>query len=126
MRWTRFTAVLVIVSMLSGCISYTPIGLQTTAGGDVQLSQPIKPGDRVRLVKKSGETSVFRAVVVERNRISSENATYELEDIQSIEVVRADNERTTLILLVAVAFVALAAVFLNEVEDTVDCIAGNC
>ncbi len=126
MRWTRITAMLVIVSMLFGCASYTPIGLQTSANGDVLLSQPIVPGDRVRLVNKSGETSVFRVQIVEQDRISSETTTYELKDIESIEVLRAKDEQSTMIVLVVVAVIALAVVFLNEVEDGIDCAFGNC
>ena len=91
MHWTRITAALVIISLLFGCASFSPIGIQTSPDGDIQLSQPILPGDRVRLVMKSGETSEFRAVVVEQNRVSSESTTYELKDVESIEVFRAQD-----------------------------------
>ncbi len=126
MRWTRVTAMLVIVSMLSACVSYTPIGIQTSADGDVQLSAPIKPGDRVRLVMKDGETSEFRVVVVEEDRISSDTFTYEFDEIQSIEVVRADNERATLVILIGVVAIAAGFALLNEIEDGIDCSIGGC
>ncbi len=126
MRWTRVTAVVVIVSMLSACVSYTPISIQTSADGNVRLSAPIQPGDRVRLVKKDGETSEFRVAVVEEDRISSESITYEFNEIQSMEVVSADSERATLIILIGVVAIGAGFALLNEIEDDLDCAIGDC
>lgn len=126
MHWTRITAVLVMISMLAGCTSYSTIGLQTSESGEVRLSQPILPGDRVRLVMKSGETSEFRVAIVEQDRIFSDTTTYEFKDIQSMEVVRAEGERNTLIVLIAIGVVALAALFFNELEEDIDCAIGSC
>ncbi len=126
MLWTRTTAALVILCMLSACVSYEPVGLRTSADGDVRLTAPIKPGDRVRLVKKSGEVSEFRVLIVEETRISSENLTYELDDIQSIQVVRADNERAMLIVAIVVVTVGLGFLLINELEDDLDCAIGGC
>ncbi len=124
MRWTRIVAMLVVVSMLSACVSYQPIGIQTSSGGDVQLSAPIVPGDRVRIVRKSGEVSTFRVVVVEEERISSDTMTYEFDDIESIEVQRASDERTTLILVIGIIVIASAFALANEVEEGIECIFG--
>ena len=126
MHWTRITAALVIISLLFGCASFSPIGIQTSPDGDIQLSQPILPGDRVRLVMKSGETSEFRAVVVEQNRVSSESTTYELKDVESIEVFRAQDERSTLIVVVGIIAIVGFIGLLNEIEDSVECTFGNC
>ena len=126
MHRTRITATLVIISMLFGCASYAPIGIQTSPDGDFQLSQPIVPGDRVRVVMKSGETSEFRVRVVEQDRISSDSMTYQFEDIQSLEVARAEDERTTLILVVGIVAIVATVALLGEIEDDIECTFGNC
>ena len=126
MHRTRITATLVVISMLFGCASYVPIGIQTSPDGDIQLSQPILPGDRVRVVMKSGETSEFRVRVVEQDRISSDSMTYQFEDIQSLEVARAEDERTTLIIVVGIVAIVATVALLGEIEDDIECTFGNC
>ena len=126
MRWTQITAMFVIVSMLAGCATYAPIGIQTSDDGDIRLSAPINPGDRVRVVKKSGETSTFRVVVVEQDRVSSDTLTYMYEDLESIEVARAQDERATLIIVIGVIAVVAMLALLSEIEDDIECTFGNC
>ena len=116
MRWTRFTATLVIMSMLASCATYTPVAIRTSESGVAQLSQTIVPGDRVQLVMKSGERSEFRVLIVEQTRISSETNTYEFSEIESMEMTRARDERTAMIALVAIGVIALTVALLNRDE----------
>ena len=126
MRWTKCVAVIVILSLVSGCTSYEFVSIDGSPQGAPVTIQQVTPGDKVRLTLNSGEKREFFVSSVEADRIVGEGQTHAFEDIQFLEVRRVDeDDNSTLVMLIMVVGV-LTILVIEAFDDAFDCIGGDC
>ena len=126
MRWTKCVAVVVILSLISGCTSYKFVSIDGSPQGAPVTVQQIVPGDKVRLTLNSGEKREFFVSSVEADRIVGEGQTHAFDDIQFLEVRRVDEDGNNTVIAVVLVVGLLAILLIEAIDDSFDCIAGDC
>lgn len=87
-----------------GCMTTQPLPADRT-----QLSQTLKPNDRVEIVTKGGENLKFKLEKIDENGLHGAGETVAYDDIQTIGLEKISAGRTTLIALGVAAVAAVAA-----------------
>ncbi len=126
MRWTKCVAVIVILSLVSGCTSYKFVSIDGSPQGAPVTVQQIVPGDKVRLTLNSGEKREFFVSSVESDSIVGEGETHAFEDIKFLEVRRVDEDGNNTVIAVVLVIGLLTILRIEAIDDSFECIAGNC
>ncbi len=122
MVWTRCVALILIVSLVSGCTTYRVASIQGSPQGAPVTVQEIEPGDKVRVTLNSGEVREFSVTAVDADRISGDGEAHNFSDIKVLEVRRADESANATIVAVAAIMVFLTFLLLDEFGDAIECI----
>ena len=85
-----------------GCMTAQPLSAEGT-----QLSQTLKPNDRVEVATTSGQRLKFKVETIDANGLQGAGHNVAFEDIESISLRKVSVGRTA---LVAVGVAAVAAV----------------
>jgi hypothetical protein len=99
----QFLAVCVVLSMV-GCTTVQPLTVNPS-----QLSQTLKPGDKVEVVTSSGQQLKLKIDNVDANGLQGAGQRIAYNDIQSISRQQMDTSRTMWVVLGVVAAGAIAA-----------------
>ncbi len=92
MPWTRFVAVLVILSFLSGCTGYRNVSIDGAQGSAPVSLQNVVPGDHARVTLKSGDVRAFFITEIEADRILGAGEDHAFSDIERLEVRRVQRD----------------------------------
>ena len=87
-----------------GCTTLQPLAINPS-----NLSNSLKPGDRVQIVTTRGEQMQFKVESVDENGLQGAGKRVAFSDIQSIDRKETDTMRTAWVVIGVVAAGAIAA-----------------